>query len=156
MAAGRGNLLGKLGSGGCLAGALQAAEHEHRRAAGLEVERVVHRPHQFDELAMDDPHELLGRIERLEHLRARGLGRHPLEEHLGHVVGDIGLQERRLDLLQALPHVAGGELPAAAEGVDGGGERGGERFEHRHSHGERAPQYTAVMPRSTGGWTEGK
>jgi hypothetical protein len=128
--AGREDLLGELGRGGRFAGALQAAQHEHRRAAGLEVERVIHRAHELDELVVHDPDELLGGVERLEHLLADGLGRHPLQELVGHVVGDVGLQERRLDLLQALPHVAGGELAAAAERVDGRGERGGERFEH--------------------------
>ena len=41
--------------------------------ARLQVERVVDRAHQVDELLVDDADDLLARVERLEHLLADGL-----------------------------------------------------------------------------------
>jgi len=85
--------LRELRAGGRLARPLQAAEHEHRRLAGGEVERVIHRPHEVDKLAMDDAHELLGGIERFEHLAADRIGRHAVEKLLDYLVGHVGLEE---------------------------------------------------------------
>ena len=59
----------QLAAGGRLAGALQPAEHQDR-GAGFEMERMVHRPHQVDQLPMDDADDVLVRIERLEDLLA--------------------------------------------------------------------------------------
>ena len=55
--------LGQLAAGGRLARALQTAEHQDGGLARLEVERVVHRSHQIDQLLVHDADELLGRIE---------------------------------------------------------------------------------------------
>ena len=53
----------ELTAGGRFAGALQAAHHQHGHA-GLQVQRVIDRPHQLDELVMHDAHDLLAGIER--------------------------------------------------------------------------------------------
>ena len=64
----------ELAGGGRFAGALQAAHHEHGDfVRALEVERVVDRAHQVDELLVDDADDLLARVEGLEHLLADGL-----------------------------------------------------------------------------------
>ena len=76
---------------------------------------MVHRPHQVHELAVHDPDELLRRIERLEHPPADRVGQHPLEELVGHVVGDVGLEQGRAHGREALAHVRLGELAAAAQ-----------------------------------------
>jgi len=70
------------------------------------------------------------RVERLEHLRADGVGGDAIEKLLGHVIGDVGLEERGADLGEALPHVGLGELAAAAQRLERGRERGGEGLEH--------------------------
>ena len=44
----------ELAAGRGFAGALQAAQHEDAGRAGFEMERMIDRPHQVDELAMDD------------------------------------------------------------------------------------------------------
>ena len=124
------DLAGELRAGGRLAGALQAAEHEDRRLAVLEVERVVHGPHQIDELAVHDADELLRRVERLEHLRADGLLGHAVEKLVDDVIGDVGLEQCGADPGEPLPHVRLGQPPAAPERVEGGRQRGGQRFEH--------------------------
>ena len=64
----------ELAGGGRFAGALQAAHHQHGDVVrAFEVERVVDRAHQVDELLVDDADDLLARVERLEHLLADGL-----------------------------------------------------------------------------------
>ena len=82
----------QLAAGGRLAGALQAAEHQHRDVAA-EVERMVHRAHQVDQLLVDDVDELLGRVERLEHRLADGLLGHAGHEILDHREADVGLEQ---------------------------------------------------------------
>ena len=47
------------------AGALQAAQHQDAGRAGFEMERVIDRPHQVDELAVHDADQLLRGIERI-------------------------------------------------------------------------------------------
>ena len=121
---------GELGAGGRLAGALQAAEHDHRRPPGLEVERVIDRPHQVDQLAVDDADELLGRVERLEDLRPDRPLHDLVEEGVDDVIGDVGLEERRAHRAEPLAHVRLGQLAPAPQGGEGTGQRGRERFEH--------------------------
>ena len=69
--------LRQLAAGGRLARALQAAKHQDGGLARLQVERVVHRPHEVDQFLVHDADELLGRIERLEHLRPDRIVDHP-------------------------------------------------------------------------------
>ena len=104
---------------------LQPAEHQHRRPAGDERDRMVHRPHQADELVVDDADKLLCRVERLEHPGPGGPGGDTVEEPVGDVVGDVGLEQRRAHGLEALAHVGVGEPTAAAEARQGRRQRGG-------------------------------
>ena len=121
---------GELGAGGRLAGALQAAEHDHRRPPHLEVERVIDRPHEVDQLAVDDTDELLGRVEGLEDLRPDRPLHDLVEEAIDDVIGNVGLEERRAHRAEPLAHVRLGQLAPAPQGGEGTGQRGRERFEH--------------------------
>ena len=49
----------QLAAGGRLAGALQAAEHQHGDVAA-EVERVIDRAHQVDQFLVDDVRQVAG------------------------------------------------------------------------------------------------
>ena len=122
--------LRQLAAGGRLARALQAAKHQDGGLARLQVERVVHRPHEVDQFLVHDADELLGRIERLEHLRPHRIVDHPREKRLDDVIGDVRFQKRRADPREPLAHVRFGELAAAPQGVEGGRERGRERLKH--------------------------
>ena len=121
---------GELGAGGRLAGALQAAEHDHRRPPRLEVERVIDRPHEVDQFLVDNAHELLARVERLEDLRPDRPLHDLVEEGVDDVIGDVGLEERRAHRAEPLAHVRLGQLAPAPQGGEGTGQRGRERFEH--------------------------
>ena len=97
----------------------------------LEVERVVDRAHQVDELLIDDADDLLAGVERLEHLLADGLlgdARHEVADDLE---ADVGFEQRLLDELEPVAHVRFGELALAAERFEGGTEAVLEGFEHR-------------------------
>ena len=54
---------------------------------------MVHRPHQVDQLLVDDVDELIGRVERFQHRLADGLLAHPGHELLDHRQADVGLQQ---------------------------------------------------------------
>ena len=106
----------ELAGGGRFAGALQAAHHQHGDfVRALEVQRVVDRAHQVDELLVDDADDLLARVERLEHLladRLLGDARHEVADDRE---ADVGFEQRFLDELEPVAHVRFGELALAAE-----------------------------------------
>ena len=124
------DLLGELGRRGRLARPLEATEHQDCGPACFEVERMIHRPHQVDQFAVDDADELLGRVERFEHPLADRIFADPLQELLGDVIGHVGLEQGCPNVGEPLPHVGGREFAAAAERVEGGGEGGSQRFKH--------------------------
>ena len=107
----------ELAAGGRLAGALQSAEHQHRDAAA-EMQRMVDRPHQVDQLLMDDVDQLLGGIERFEDRFADGLLADPVHEVLDHRQADVGLEQGPLDQLEAFAHVRLGKPSASAQGPE--------------------------------------
>jgi hypothetical protein len=152
--------LGELAAGGRLARPLQAAEHQDGGLARLQVERVVHRPHEVDQFLMHDADELLGRIERLEHFRPHRILDHPREERLDDVVGDVRLQKRGADARQPLPHVRFSELAAASQGIQGRRQRGGERLKHdgsvvgKREPGVYEPREACQKARRFLGWPE--
>jgi hypothetical protein len=100
---------------------LQPAQHHDAGRPGFEVERVIDRPHQVDQLAMHDADQLLRRIECIEHPFADGIFADALGELLGDVVADIGLEQRLLDEVQPIAHVRFRQLPLAAQRAQGVG-----------------------------------
>ncbi len=105
----------ELAAGRRLAGPLKAAEHQHRDVAA-EVERMVHRSHQADELLVDDVDELFGGVERLQNRLADGLLAHSGHEVFDDREADVGLQQGPLHQLQAVAHVRFGKPAATAQG----------------------------------------
>ena len=99
-------------------------------SGALEVQRVVDRAHQVDELLVDDADDLLARIERLEHLLADGLLGDALHEVADDREADVGFEQRLLDELEPVAHVRFGELALAAEGFERGSKAVLEGFEH--------------------------
>ena len=96
----------ELAGGGRFAGALQAAHHQHGDfVRALEVQRMIDRAHQVDELLVDDADDLLARVERLQHLLADGLLRDVRHELAHDREADVGLEQRFLDELEPVAHV---------------------------------------------------
>ena len=88
-----------------LAGALQADQHDHRRASPSRLEPARLAEH-LDQLVVDDLDDLLGRVEALEDLLADRPLADPLDEALGDLEVDVGLEQRAADLLERLVDVA--------------------------------------------------
>ena len=91
---------------------------------------MIDRPHEVDQFLVDNAHELLARVERLEDLRPDRPFHDLVEEGVDDVIGDVGLEQRRTDGAEPLAHVRLGQLAAAPQGGKGTGQRGRERFEH--------------------------
>ena len=84
-----------------------------------EVQRVIDRPHQVDQFLVDDADQLLGGIQRLQHLLADGLLADPGDEVLGDRDADVGLQQGPLHQGEPFAHVRLGQLAAAPQGPHG-------------------------------------
>ncbi len=110
----------ELAAGGRLARALKSAQHQDRQAGLLEPDRRVDRPHQLDQLVLHDLDDLLLGTDLLDHLGPDGLLGDPRHDLLDDVVIDVGLQERRADLAQALPHIRFSQDAADAETTESG------------------------------------
>ena len=119
LAALRGEHPGELAGGGRLARALEAAEHQDRRARLLEPDRRVDRPHQLDHLVVDDLDDLLLGPDGLDQLGADGLLVDLGHELLDDVVVDVGLEQGRADLAQPLVDVRLGQHAPRAEPPEG-------------------------------------
>ena len=85
---------------------------------------------QADELVMDDLYDLLARGDALQHLLARALGLHPLDELPGDPEMDVGCEERGPDLAQRSRHVLVGKLAHPAQVSQRGGEFVCQGFKH--------------------------
>ena len=97
-----------------LARALQTHEEDHGRAF-LQRERRLLAPEDARELVPDDLDDLLRRRKRGQDLLADGLLPHAGREVLDDLEVDVGLEERRPDLLERLIHVELGEVALAAK-----------------------------------------
>ena len=78
----------------------------------LDVQRMVDRAHQIDELVVDDADDLLARLERLEDLLADRLLGHARDELLGDFVIDVGLEQGLPDLAQPVADIRFGQTAA--------------------------------------------
>jgi len=110
---------------------------------------MIDRPHQIDQLAVDDADKLLGRIERFQHRLADGLLGDPVHEILDDRKTDIGLKQRAFDQFQAVAHVRLGEPSATAKGPQGRTQVFLKRLEHGNP-GRQAPSISfKIKPRKT-------
>ena len=80
----------ELAAGGGFARPLQAAHHDDRRPRRDEVDVRIHRPHQVDQLVVDDLDHQLARLKALDDLLAEGFG----DDVIGEVVDDFEIHIR--------------------------------------------------------------
>ncbi|MCY1206449.1 hypothetical protein D9M72_180200 [compost metagenome] len=123
-------VLGQLGGGGGLAGALQAGHEDHGRRLGREVDVRHALAHGGGEFAVDDADQRLARLERAQHFLAERLLLHAGDEVAHHGQRHVGLQQRHAHLAQHVLHVAFGDARLAAHRLDEAGELFGEGGGH--------------------------
>ena len=99
---------------------------------------MVDRPHEGDQLLVDNADDLFAGPERLEHLLAQGLFADPFHERADHLVAHVGFQQRLLDELQPVAHVGLGELALSSERLEGSAEIILKGVEHTNSEGVTA------------------
>src|SRR5262249_19956367 len=106
---------GELAGRGRLALPLQAAEHDDRRAFLGEVETVVHRPHDGDQLVVNHLDNLLARVERAQHGLSNGALGDASGEGVDDVVIDVGVEQGAADFLEPVADVRLAESAAPAQ-----------------------------------------
>src|SRR5215210_6991403 len=109
--------LGQLARGGRLARALEAAEHDDRRAA-VEAELGPLLAEEGGELVADDLHDLLRRGEALHHLLPEGALADPVDERLDHPEVHVGFEKSQTDLAQRRVERFGGDLAFALQAAE--------------------------------------
>ena len=91
---------------------------------------MIDRPHQVDQLVVDDAHHLLLGSETLEDLLADGLVADSGHEFLDDREADVGLEQRLLHQAQPLAHVGLAEPGFPAQSLQRRTETFLQRFEH--------------------------
>ena len=94
--------VGQLGRGRGLAGALQAHEHDDVGNAAAQHEPRIGAAQKLGQLVQHDLHDVLGRRERIEHLRCQTALLRLCDEVLHHLEIDIRLQKSKTDLTHCL------------------------------------------------------
>ena len=115
-----GQPLGDLGGGRRLARTLQADHHHHDRGRGIEVDGAALVAEHGDQFVMDDLHDHLAGLDRLEHLGADGLGAHLVDEGADDLERHVGLDQRTANLAQRSRNIGLGERAAAGQTVQNG------------------------------------
>ena len=125
---------GQFGGGGGFALALQAAEHDHRRAilAGL-GQRGVHRTHQRHKLVVEDLEDLLAGVQGAQHLLPHGLFRDPVEKVPRDLMVHISVQQGNTNLLKRLADIGLGQPTSAPQALDGVAQSALKTLEHEHT-----------------------
>src|SRR5262249_2066110 len=95
-----------------------------------EANAGIDRPHEGDQLLVDDGDDLLVGVDGAEDLLPDGLLLDALDEVLGDLVVDVGVEQGLADLLEALAHVGFGEPAAPTELFEGLAEAALDAFEH--------------------------
>ena len=106
---------GELAGRGRLALALQAAEHDDGRPVLGEADIGVGRPHQGDQLVVNDLDDLLAGVEGAEDSRSERFFRDLGDEVVGDGVVDVGVEQRAADLDHRLADVGLGDAATATE-----------------------------------------
>ncbi len=115
VAALRDEVLAELGGSGRFAGALQACQQDDRRPGRDEVDPRIHRPHELDQLVVDDLDHHLAGMEALDDLGADRLLADVLGELLDDVVVHVGFEQCLADVVHGVGDVGLGNPPPAGQ-----------------------------------------
>ena len=137
-------VLGELGGGRGLAGALQAGHQDHRRRLRREVEVGDAFAHRRGELAVHDADQRLAGRERPGHLGAERALLDAGDEVAHDRQRDVGLEQRHAHFAQHVLHVLFGDAGLAAHRLDEATQAVGESGSHRSCGPRRDRQYTSV------------
>ena len=97
---------------------LETHHHHDGRPFGGGGQLGVRAAHQGRQLLVDDLHDLLGRGQAVQHVRADALLRHVRHKVLDDLVADIGLQQGQAHLAHPLADVRLGEAALAAQALE--------------------------------------
>ena len=109
---------GKLSTGRRFTSTLQATHHDDVDVFA-KVEPIFDGPQQVNQFPIDEPNELLRRLQREHDFLAERLSRNSAHELFDNVVADVGFEQRLFDHFQAFAHVAFGQLSLTAQGFEG-------------------------------------
>ena len=105
----------ELAGGGRLARPLQADHHDDRRRHGAHLEPLAPFAEHGGELVVDDLHQLLSRLDRLDLQHADRLRLDPLEEFAGEREIHVGFEKNAADFAQSFLDVGIGENATSAK-----------------------------------------
>ena len=108
-------IIPELGGMGGFPGALKAAQQDHGRRLGGQIELDLALTHQAAELLMHDLDDLLSRGQARGDFLAHGPGAHAFHKGLDDLEVDVGPQKGELDFAQNLVDIGLGQLAAALE-----------------------------------------
>ena len=123
----------ELARGRRLAATLQPAQHDDRGPVLGEVEAGIDRSHEGDQLVVDVADDLLAGVDRAQHFLADRFLGDALDEDVGDIVVDVGVEQGAADLHQALADVGLGDPAAAAQLLQRFGQISLDAFEHGFS-----------------------
>jgi hypothetical protein len=105
--------LRQLAAGRRLSRALEPAHHDDSGRRLDQINPRVHRPHQIDQLIVNDLHHELARLKAADHLLPQRLLLHAVGEVFDHLEVDIRFQQGRANVAHRLAHVLLTDPPPA-------------------------------------------
>ena len=128
-------MLGQLGGGGGLAGALQASHQDDGRRLGCEVQVGDAFAHRRGEFPVDDTDQRLAGVQRADDFLAERFLLDACDEVTHHRQRDIRLQQGHAHLAQHVLHIGFGDAGLAAHRLDEARQAIGKRGGHRQGGG---------------------
>ena len=112
---------GQLAAVGGFTRALQAHQHDHRRAVGVDVDMLGIAAHELAKLLVDDLHDHLGRSQGFQNVGADAALGDGFGKILDHLIADVRFQQRHANLPHSLLYVRLFQASLAAQFFEGRG-----------------------------------
>jgi hypothetical protein len=142
-------MLGQLGRGGGLAGALQAGHQDDGGRLGIEVDVGHAFAHGRRQLLVDDGHQHLAGLQRADDFLAQRLFLDAGNEVAHHGQGHVGFQQGHAHFAQHVLHIGLGDAGLAAHLFDKAREFIGECGGHKQKHSKVMDGRSRARARST-------
>ena len=112
---------GQLAAVGGFTRALQAHQHDHRRAVGVDVDMLGIAAHELAKLLVDDLHDHLGRGQGFQNVGADAALGDGFGKILDHLVADVRFQQGHADFPHGLLYVGLGQAALSPQLFEGRG-----------------------------------